>query len=153
MNKNRVLALGVFDLFHVGHLNFLKFARQQGDELIVGVAPDAMCFKSKGKNPVINQTQRMEIIKALGIVSDVTLVKYPIVETQNVVNWMQTLNINTVVSGIQWQNTDRWNQLIPKLAAHHINVIFAPATPDISSTQIKQSIVNLFLADSAKIED
>ncbi|WAJ71407.1 adenylyltransferase/cytidyltransferase family protein [Catenovulum adriaticum] len=144
MNKNRkVLALGVFDLFHVGHLNFLKFARQQGDALIVGVAPDAMCLKSKGKAPIINQTDRMTIIEALGIVNTVTLVKYPMIETQNAVNWMLDLGINKVVSGIQWQGTERWNKLTKHLAAHHIEVIFAPETPNVSSSAIKTTIYNV----------
>ncbi|WP_051479866.1 adenylyltransferase/cytidyltransferase family protein [Catenovulum agarivorans] len=139
-NNHKVLALGVFDLFHVGHLNFLNFAREQGDKLLVGVAPDAMCLKSKGKLPIIEQTQRMAIIQALAIVDEVTLVQSPIIETDNVFNWMLSLDIATVVSGIQWQNSERWNKLIPLLANHNINVAFAPETPNISSSLIKHKI-------------
>lgn len=143
MNKSRVLALGVFDLFHVGHLNFLNFASQHADELVVGVAPDAMCLKSKGKVPIINQSDRMRIIESLGIVNQVTLVKYPMIDTQNAVNWMLDLGINKVVSGIQWQGSERWNKLTEQLAPHHIEVLFAPETPNISSSAIKMTIYNV----------
>ena len=140
MNNQRVLALGVFDLFHIGHLNFLQFAKQQGHQLIVGIAPDQMCLKSKGKLPVIEQNQRIAIVEALAIVDEVTLVQYPIIQTENAVHWMLSLNIAKVVSGMQWQNTERWNKLIPQLAKHNINVVFAPETPNISSSLIKQKI-------------
>ncbi|MER2491494.1 adenylyltransferase/cytidyltransferase family protein [Catenovulum sediminis] len=99
-NNLRVLALGVFDLFHVGHLNFLNFARRQGDELIVGGAPDAMCLKSKGKLPIIEQNQGIAIIQALAIVDGVTLVQSPIIQTDFVFNWMLSLEIATVVTCI-----------------------------------------------------
>ncbi|MER2492258.1 adenylyltransferase/cytidyltransferase family protein [Catenovulum sediminis] len=140
-NSNRVLALGVFDLFHIGHLNFLQLAKQQGDKLIVGVAPDVMCLKSKGKAPIIEQNQRMSIIQALNVVDEVTLVQFPIIQTDQVLAWILSLNIATVVSGKQWQNTERWNKLMPKLAKHNINVVFVAETPNISSTQIKQKII------------
>lgn len=136
----RVLALGVFDLFHVGHLNYLNYAKQQGDYLIVGVAPDAMCLKSKGKHPIIPEQQRMEIIRNLKPVDEVRLVPSPTADTESAVQWMTAWQIDLIVNGEEWQDSERWNRLTPRLEAQGIQVMFAPKTANVSSSHIKQII-------------
>ena len=56
---------GVYDMFHIGHLNVLKHAKEQCDYLIVGVTTDSLCLKRKNKNPVICQKERKAIVKAI----------------------------------------------------------------------------------------
>ena len=63
---SRILCTGVFDLFHIGHLRYLQYARRQGKRLTVAVTPDAVCAERKGKWPIIHETQRLEIIRGLG---------------------------------------------------------------------------------------
>ncbi|KPH62703.1 adenylyltransferase/cytidyltransferase family protein [Pseudoalteromonas porphyrae] len=140
-HNTRCLALGVFDLFHIGHLNYLKFAKAQGSELFVAVAPDDLCFENKKTFPIISQHERMTIVSALAIVDHVALVPSPIIKTQSACRWIKAWGINKVVVGGQWQNSERWNEAANALQAHNIDVMFAPQTPDISSTDIKQKII------------
>ena len=64
----RVLAMGVFDLFHVGHLRYLQAARALGGHLTVGVATDAISMASKGNRPIIYESDRLEIVSSLSCV-------------------------------------------------------------------------------------
>ena len=54
---------GVYDMFHIGHLNVIKRAKEQCDYLIVGVTTDELCFKRKNKYPIICENDRMAIVK------------------------------------------------------------------------------------------
>lgn len=73
MNDIRVITFGTFDVFHVGHLRLLERARALGDRLIVGVSTDALNISKKGRAPVFNQAERLEIIRSLRCVDDVFL--------------------------------------------------------------------------------
>ena len=138
----KVLALGYFDLFHVGHLNYLKAAKNLGDYLIVGVAPDSFANSFKQK-PIILQYERMEIVDALHVVDETLIVPFPMADTINATKWIQSLDINIVTSGDEWQNSTKWNNLIAALAPHDISVVFIPKTEGISSTLIREKIVAL----------
>ncbi|TVU85106.1 adenylyltransferase/cytidyltransferase family protein [Pseudoalteromonas neustonica] len=143
-HNTRCLALGVFDLFHIGHLNYLKFSKAQGSELFVAVASDDLCFENKNTFPIINQHERMAIISALAIVDHVALVPSPIVKTQSTCKWIQAWGVNKVVVGGQWQNSERWNEAADALQAYDIDVMFAPQTPNISSSGIKKKIITSY---------
>ena len=56
---------GVFDMFHIGHLNILRRAKEQCEILIVGVTTDELCFNRKHKYPIINEKERMAIVEAI----------------------------------------------------------------------------------------
>lgn len=142
----KILALGYFDLFHIGHLNYLKAAKNMGDYLIVGVAPDISTNPSKVK-PIISQSNRKEIIDALNIVDETHIVPFPIADTINATKWIKSLDINIVACGDEWENSTKWNNLIDALVPHKIKVLFIPKTNGISSTQIKQKIVILAKED------
>lgn len=62
---------GVYDMFHIGHLNILKRAKEQCDYLIVGVTTDELCFKRKNKYPIICESDRMAIVAELRCVDQV----------------------------------------------------------------------------------
>lgn len=135
-----VLALGVFDLFHIGHLRYLQFARRQGEHLSVAICPDAIALWGKGASPVIAQEQRMEILQGLGWIDHVALLPISTEMTQEAAAWIEAWGIDCVVCGSEWQGSARWTRLEPALAARHIAVVYAPHTPGISSTLIAQRI-------------
>lgn len=136
----RILATGVFDLFHVGHLRYLQYARLQGAHLTVGVTPDAMCHERKGKWPVIDEAQRLEIIRSLGWVDEVRFLPTSLDFTSAASQWIAVWGIKHVVVGGEWKDTPRWQRLTPALAEQGISVSFAPHTQGISSTEIVQRI-------------
>ncbi|WP_133251242.1 adenylyltransferase/cytidyltransferase family protein [Pokkaliibacter plantistimulans] len=137
---HRVLALGCFDMLHIGHMNYLRYARAQGSSLIVGVAPDAFCQRSKGYRPVQNEEERMAFIRTLEFVNEVMIVQQPMVSGEPAAAWINSLQVKTVVCGGEWQGSERWNRLEQLLGGYGIKVIYAPATPGVSSTLLKQRV-------------
>lgn len=137
---DRVLVLGVFDLFHVGHLRYLQFARAQARHLAVAVTPDAVCLATKGKAPVINEDQRLEIIRGLGWVDVSSLQPCSTEQTVKAAEWIFQWNVTHVIAGGGWQQSARWARLVPLLEARGIGVSFAPHTEGISTTDILATI-------------
>lgn len=140
MPYQNVLATGVFDLFHIGHLRYLQQARVQGHRLFVAVTPDAMVLAVKGKRPMISLDQRMEIIQGLGWVD---VVGQPVTyyeDTEGTVQWIADWGINHVMVGGGWKDSPRWERLIPALAQRDISVSFARHTGGISTTMILDAI-------------
>ena len=135
-----VLAIGVFDLFHVGHLRYLQFARRQGELLSVAVWPDALVLHGKGATPVIAQEQRLEMLRGLGWIDHVTLLPVSTEEAGAAAAWIAACGIDCVAAGGEWRGSARWSRLGAALAERQIAVIFAPHTPGISSTLIAKSI-------------
>ena len=146
MKQRRVLAIGVFDLFHVGHLRYLQQARVQGHHLTVGVTPDAVCLAVKGKSPVIPETQRLEIVRAIGWVDDVRLLPTSTEDTIAAAAWIGEWGIDHVVVGNAWFGTPRWARLLPLLADRGITVEFVPQTEGISTSDIVARIRSMGLA-------
>ena len=72
MNDKRVAVSGYFDPIHVGHLEYLKLAKELGDKLVVIVNNNHQCILKKGK-PFMDEADRVEIVKAVGIVDEVFL--------------------------------------------------------------------------------
>jgi glycerol-3-phosphate cytidylyltransferase len=135
-SRRRVLALGVFDLFHVGHLRYLEYARRQGDELTVAVCTDVVCEATKNKRPVIPEALRLEIVRGMGCVDGAHLLPTSTEDTAAAASWIQSWGIDQVVAGAVWSGSARWRRLTPLLAQRGISVGFAPDTPGISSTDI-----------------
>ena len=133
---SRILSTGVFDLFHVGHLRYLQYARRQGTHLTVAVTPDALCRERKGKWPVIDEAQRLEIIRGLGWVGRAEYMPSSLELTEVAAAWITDWNIDHVVVGGEWESTPRWQRLTVALAKRGIGVSFAPHTQGISSTEI-----------------
>ncbi|MFR9527693.1 MAG: adenylyltransferase/cytidyltransferase family protein [Rikenellaceae bacterium] len=96
---------GVFDLFHIGHLNLLRRAKEQCDYLIVGVTVDDL-VAYKNKRAVIPFENRIEIVKAIKYVDEVV----PQVNMNKMEAWTK-LKFNKVFVGSDWQNTDKWNKI------------------------------------------
>ena len=132
----QVLAVGVFDLFHVGHLRYLEYAKSQGRHLVVGVTPDNICFKYKHKRPVINELERLEIVNGLRCVDQSHFIPTSTEVTEASIIWIQEWEIDLVVAGGNWKASERWQRLGKGLAEKGIDVIFAPHTVGISTTEL-----------------
>lgn len=140
MTIRNILTIGVFDLFHVGHLRYLQFAAQQGERLVVAVCTDEICFNIKSKYPVIPQAQRLEIIRGLGCVSEAQLQPSTTEHAPSAAAWIAQWKINHVVAGGGWDGSERWKRMVAALDNFGITVTFAPATEGLSTTQIIANI-------------
>jgi glycerol-3-phosphate cytidylyltransferase len=123
---------GVFDLFHVGHLNILRAARAQCDQLIVGVTSDELCLATKGKAPVMPTAERTEIVEAVRYVDRVV----PQATRDKLVAW-RALHYDVLFVGDDWQGTPTWNELERVLAERGAAVVYLPYTRHTSSTLLR----------------
>ena len=124
---------GVFDLFHIGHLNIIKESKKKCDYLIVAVSNDKLAFKLKKKKPVIPFKERIEIIKSLKYVD--RAVEEKVDDKTKVKN---KYKINIIFKGDDWKNTRKWNQLEKDLKKQNIKIIFIKYTKKTSSSLIKK---------------
>ena len=124
----KVITYGTFDLFHIGHLNILKRAKELGDYLIVAVSSDAF-NEIKGKKCVIPDYERMEIVKAIRYVDEVILVG----SWDKKVEDVKKYNIDTFVMGDDWKGQFDFLE-------KYCNVVYLPRTKGISTTQLIQGL-------------
>ncbi|HZK21425.1 MAG TPA: adenylyltransferase/cytidyltransferase family protein [Oscillospiraceae bacterium] len=124
---------GVFDMFHIGHLNILSRAKDLCDFLIVGVTTDELCFKRKNKHPVIQQDERMAIVAAIRYTDKV--VKQ---ENMDKLAAVSRYNCDVVFVGSDWKGTPQWNEYEKDFAKVGCDVIYLEHTDGISSTVLKE---------------
>ncbi|XPV67829.1 MAG: adenylyltransferase/cytidyltransferase family protein [Halarcobacter sp.] len=143
MKNRNILVMGVFDLFHVGHLRYLEYSKNQGNSLIVGVLSDKSCLKIKSKKPIISQDQRMEIVKSLKCVNSVvSLPDENILKDEvKLLEWINNLNINAVVVSKEWEGSTKWEKRVPLFKQNGIDIIYAPHTNGISTSEIMNRIL------------
>jgi glycerol-3-phosphate cytidylyltransferase len=126
---------GVWDLFHIGHLNVLKNAKALGDLLIVGIVTDEFCASYKGEAPVIPFEERRAIIEAVKYVNitvPVTSFDIPPIE----------YNVTIRAHGPCYGTYEGQRALLKKLVDLGIEAVFVPRTEGISTTIIKERIKN-----------
>jgi len=126
-----VLACGVWDLFHIGHLNLIRNAKGLGDKLIVGVSTDECVKREKGKTTVISYKDRAEIIRALKYV-DCVVPQY----TRDKTKLIQTLKPDILVVGGDWDRL-KGQEVLEKMGGR---VVFFPYTKTISTTELIKKI-------------
>lgn len=126
---------GVFDLFHIGHLNILKRAKEQCEYLIVGVSIDELVESYKHKTPVIPFEQRMEIVKAIKYVDEAV----PQTSMDKMKAW-ETLKFDALFHGSDWQNSDMYNKIIKDFEKLGVDIVFLSHTEGVSSTDISKKI-------------
>ena len=131
-NSRIVHCVGVWDLFHCGHLRFLQRAAACGDSLIVGVETDGFVKQRKGKAPIIGYLHRMEIINALRFVS--STIPY---SDRNYYDVIKHLNANIYVIGEEYECDGELAQMYAQLRNEGIKIIVLPYTKSISTTAIK----------------
>ncbi len=127
---------GVYDLFHVGHLNAIREAKKKCDYLIVGVHSDEIVRGYKHHDTVINEENRLAIISALKYVD-----KAVINRTRDKMELWKLHHFNAVMIGDDWQGTERWNNFEKILAEVGVSVEYIKYTKGISTTQLKEMII------------
>lgn len=137
MNKKYKIGYttGVYDMFHIGHLNILKRAKAQCDKLIVGVTTDELCYKRKQKYPVINQDDRMEIVRSIRYVDEVVSQ-----EDMDKLEAVKKYHADVVFVGSDWQGTPAWNQYEKDFAEVGCKVVYLDHTDGISSTILRDKL-------------
>ena len=126
---------GVYDLFHVGHLNILRNARAQCDYLIAGVVSDERAEAVKGRRPVIPLDERLEIVASVGLVDEVV-----VDDSTDKAEMLQKVSFDVLFKGDDWKNTPKGDQLEASMAAAGVEVRFFPYTKTTSSTMLRERI-------------
>lgn len=130
MKKYKVgYTTGVYDMFHIGHLNILKKAKEQCEQLIVGVTTDELCYLRKQKYPIINEHDRMAIVAEMRCVDKVV----PQTDMDKV-KAVQKYGAEAVFVGSDWKGTPAWNQYEKEFAAVGCTVVYLEYTEGISSS-------------------
>lgn len=123
---------GVFDLFHIGHLNILKRAKEQCDYLIVGVSTDELVEQYKHKKPVISYEERSRIVEAIRYVDKVV----PQVNRNKMEAWEQ-LHFDRMFVGDDWKGSALFNEMEEKFRPLGVEIVYFPYTNGTSSTFLK----------------
>jgi glycerol-3-phosphate cytidylyltransferase len=128
---------GVFDLFHIGHLNLLKNAKGLCDKLIVGVTTDEL-VSYKGKKAVIPFEERLEIVRNIQFVDAVI----PQDSMDKMENWKK-LKYDVMFVGDDWHNTPKWEEFENQFNKVGVKIVFFPYTKGVSSTLINEILNDL----------
>jgi glycerol-3-phosphate cytidylyltransferase len=131
-------APGVYDLFHVGHLNVLKHARSRCDHLIAGVVSDEMCRLTKGTTPIVSLAERLEIVRHIDFVDDVHAETVP----DKLDTWA-VLRFDRIFKGDDWRGTPKGEKLERDFASVGVEVVYFPYTVHTSSTRLRRALQTL----------
>lgn len=126
---------GVFDMFHIGHLNILARAKAQCETLIVGVTTDALCQERKQKRPIIAEQDRMAIVAAIRYVDRVVPQT-----TMDKISAVRDLGADAVFVGSDWQGTEAWLRYEREFASVGCDVIYLDHTEGISSSILREKL-------------
>lgn len=132
---------GVYDLFHVGHLNLLRQAKSQCDHLVVGVTTDELCHSRKGKYPVIPFEERVEIVRHIRFVDAVV----PQASMDKLEAWSR-LKFDKMFVGDDWKGSDKWNELEQEFSKLGVEIVYFPYTTHTSSTKLR-SVLDYLLKE------
>jgi len=127
---------GVFDMFHIGHLNILRRAKDQCDYLIVGVSSDDLVCHEKNKRPIIPMEDRMAIIDSIKYVDQV-VVQY----NKNKLAAWELFKFDVMFVGSDWKGTQTWNNYEKEFASIGVDIVYLPHTEGISSSLILERIL------------
>lgn len=123
---------GVYDMFHIGHLNLLNRAKAQCEKLIVGVNADDLVAQYKHKKPVIHESERAEIVRNIKAVDEAV-----IVHTLDKEDALRRFGFDAIFIGDDWKGNPRWEQTRLDMARHGVDLVFLPHTAGVSSTQLR----------------
>ena len=128
---------GVFDMFHVGHLNIIKKSKSLCEQLIVGVSTDSLS-EYKNKKPIIKFSDRIEIIESIKYVDKVVPQ-----ENMNKFNAWERLKFDVIFVGSDWKGTKKWDDIEKKFLDVGVDVVYFDYTNNISSSKLRNHINKL----------
>lgn len=126
---------GVFDLFHIGHLNILRRAKEMCGYLIVGVSTDELAWEYKKKKPIIPYSERVAIVEAIRYVDKVV--------TQTTMDKMiawEELKFDVMFHGDDWKGTPLYQKYKEQFCAVGVDLVFLPCTVGTSSTDLAKKL-------------
>jgi len=123
---------GVFDLFHIGHLNLLKNARSMCDKLIVGVTTDEL-VSYKHKKAIIPFEDRIEIVRNIKYV-DAAIPQ----DSMDKMNMWEKIKFDVMFVGDDWHKTEKWQKFEKEFNDVNVRIIYFPYTKGISSSLINE---------------
>ncbi|GAA1856125.1 adenylyltransferase/cytidyltransferase family protein [Microbacterium koreense] len=138
-------AAGAFDLFHVGHLNILRHAKESCDVLVAGVVSDEMLLATKGVTPVIPTAERAEIVRNLRFVDDIHIETVP----SKMDAWRE-VGFTHFFKGDDWRGTEKGRALERDFATVGVEVVYFPYTAHTSSTRLRSALDALSAPASAR---
>ena len=134
---------GVFDMFHIGHLNILRRAKAQCEYLIVGVSTDELVLKEKNKKPVIPFTERMEIVESIRYVDRVV----PQINKNKLEAW-DNLHFDKMFVGSDWKGSIQWQKIEEEFSPLNVEIVYLTYTDGVSSTKLTKLIKELLDEDN-----
>ena len=135
MSKIIGYTTGVYDMFHIGHLNVIRNAKKYCDYLIVGVSTDELVMKEKGKTPVIPYEERVDIVSSIKYIDEVVAQ----VDKNKMAAW-QKYHFHKMFVGSDWQGTPTWNRFEEEFSKVGVEIVYLPHTDGISSTKLTNVI-------------
>ncbi|WP_246572485.1 adenylyltransferase/cytidyltransferase family protein [Kineosporia corallincola] len=131
-------APGVYDMFHIGHLNILRHAAARCDRLIAGVVSDDMAFRAKGRKPVVPLIERLEIVASIGFVDRAVAETKP----EKIDTW-RDLGFDILFKGDDWRGTPKGDKLERDFAEVGVEIVYFPYTMHTSSTLLRKALETL----------
>ena len=128
-------APGVYDMFHVGHLNILRQARNQCDFLIAGVVSDEMCELAKGRPPIVPLGERLEIVRHISYVDEAVAEVVP----DKLETW-EAVRFDVIFKGDDWRGTAKGRKLEQDFAEVGVEVVYFPYTVHTSSSLLRRAL-------------
>ena len=129
---------GVFDMFHIGHLNILRKAKEQCDFLIVGVSTDSVVEEYKHKKPIIPFEERCAIVQSIKYVDKVV----PQASMDKFNAW-QILHFDRLFHGNDWKGSEMYNKIEEQLKEVGVEIVFFDHTEGTSSTMLSEKLQKL----------
>lgn len=126
---------GVYDMFHIGHLNILKRAKEQCDYLIVGVSTDELVQHDKNKTPIIPFAERCAIVEAIKYVDKVV----PQTDKNKFGAW-EKYHFNKMFVGSDWKGTPQWAKFEKEFTPVGVEIVYLDHTDGISSTILRDRL-------------
>lgn len=126
---------GVFDMFHIGHLNILRNARLACDYLIAGVVSDERAVVAKGKVPVVPEGERLEIVRGIRYVDEAV-----IEDVSEKLDMWARLRFDVIVKGDDWRGTPKGDKLERDFGGVGVEVVYLPYTVQTSSTMLREAL-------------
>ncbi|HCH28816.1 MAG TPA: glycerol-3-phosphate cytidylyltransferase [Ruminococcaceae bacterium] len=126
---------GVFDMFHIGHLNILKKAKEQCDFLIVGVSTDELVKEYKKKAPIVSFEERIAIVEAIKY-TDKAVAQTTLDKAQA---WKE-YKFNAVFHGDDWKGSKMYNDIEKQLRDVGVDMVYIPHTEGVSSTLLSNKL-------------